>query len=255
MIAALVAAVAIVSAIAAVNQLSGEILPANQIEIITSDGNDDSSLADTRTEVIAAGIIPNSYLIDRTGAKWVKHYATQDKANDRMQWTRTFLSTATDSKVDQLSDNLSIREINFITLSENPDLDLDEVAALQVQYLKLSGSYTVSDKEPIRKYHTYILGQYTLPGTAEEVTTKLDTMTGNLTTFAQDILDTRNTWAQRGIVPLGLDAGSEQYWAAVGALFDCEYEGVKDCTEYRKFLENEAWNADDGEFIPPPGED
>ena len=205
--------------------------------------------------MISAGIIPSSYLIDRTGTKWVERYATQDTANDHIQWVRNFLSTATDSKVDQLSDSLSMREINFITLSENPDTDLDEVTALQVQYLNLFGSYTVSDKKPSRKYHTYILGQYTLPGTAEEVAAKLDTMTGNLTIFAQDILYTHNTWAQRRIVPLGLDVGSEQYWAAVGALFDCEYEGVEDCTEYREFLENEAWNADDGEFIPPLGED
>lgn len=256
MITTIMAAIAITSAVAAVSQLPGDIiLMENRTEVIASDGNDGSSLADTHTKVVAAGTIPDDYLIDRTGDKWVAHYTTPDTANDRMQWTRTFLSTATDGKVDQLSDRLSMREINFVTLSENPDIDLDEVAALQIQHMKLSGSYTTPTEEPVSKYHAYILGQYNLPGTIGEVTAKLDTMTGNLTSFADDILDTRNTWAQRGIIPLGLDADNEHYWAAVGALFDCQHEGIKDCAEYREFLENEAWNDDDGEFIPPPGQE
>ncbi len=102
------------------------------MNIDASDGNDDNTLAETRANTVAAGKIPNDYLIDRIGEKWVEHYETRDIADDRIQWIRTFLSISTDSRVDQLSDRLSMTGINFITLTENPDIDLDEVAALQL---------------------------------------------------------------------------------------------------------------------------
>lgn len=66
-VATLVAIVAFASSIIAVDQLTDDIPTTNHVDVMAGNGNDGNSLADTRTSVLAAGKIPNSYLIDRTG--------------------------------------------------------------------------------------------------------------------------------------------------------------------------------------------
>ncbi|MCE2509281.1 MAG: hypothetical protein J4G04_08360 [Nitrosopumilaceae archaeon] len=211
------------------------------IASIALDVSEDPSIEGIRAGVIHDREIPDSYIINRTGETWVSHYGSQELANERIELTRNTLSSGAESRVGQLSDRMSMREINFVTLTENPEIGLDEVAALQIQYNRLVGIHMAPDDEPLRRYEAYILKTYDVPQTPKEVNDRLVELTGDMAVFTQDIANTRYLWAARGIVPPELDMQDAPYWLAVGDLFDCEYNGEDDCDEERGYLENEGW--------------
>ena len=211
------------------------------IASIALDVNDDPSIEEIRTGVIYDREILDSHIINRTGEIWVSHYGSQELANERVELTRNILSRGAESRVGQLSDRMSMREINFVTLTENPEIDLDEVAALQIQYNRLAGIHETPNEEPLRRYEEYILETYDVPQTPKEVNDRLVELTGDMVVFTQDIANTRYLWAARGIVPPELDMQDAIYWIAVGDLFDCEYNGEDDCGEERDYLESEGW--------------
>lgn len=211
------------------------------IASIALDVNEDLSIEGIRTGAIYDREIPDRYIINRTGEIWVNHYGSQELANEMVESARNIISSGAGSRADQLSDRMSMREINFVTLTENPEIDLDEVAALQIQYNRLAGIHETPNEEPLRRYEEYILETYDVPQTPKGVNGRLVELTGDMVVFTQDIANTRYFWAARGIVPPELDMQDTIYWMAVGDLFDCEYSGKDDCGGERDYLESGGW--------------
>ena len=204
-----------------------------------------------KESVLRDGTIPNDYLIEQISETWKTHHGTEAKARERIAWTTNFLDVESNNTLNGLANELTIREINFITLAEKPGMDLDEVAALGIAKQKLSGTYVVPE-EPVRKYHEYILSHYEIPVTHDAIQSKLAETTGDLVPLADVIVDIRNSWAERGVVPLELDTQDTDYWSAIGHLFDCE-QTEDDCSEEHDYLDNRRWEDPSPEHVDPPG--
>ena len=205
-----------------------------------------------KSREFARRTVPDNYIINQLSDVWIEHHGDRGSAENKIQWLKDFLDIDTDSNVAQLSDRLTRQEVNFITLTENPDVVLDEIAALVIAQEKLAGTYVVPEEMPVRKYHEYVLAEYPASTTITTIQAKLTMLTGDLSPLASAILDIRNTWAQRGVVPLDLDEQDTYWWYAVGSLFDCEYAG-DDCTDEQDYLDNRRWEDAPVEHIDPPG--
>ena len=221
---------------------------------IDDDGDDNLTLSHIRASVLASGEIPSHYLITKRGDTWVEHFGGVAAIQNYERITRDTLATGADTNSKQQATELSLTGMNFYTLAENPGLDLDEVAALQLQTRVLDGTYILPHQEPIRRYHAFLLNHYDLPTTADGVDDRLNDIVGEMASLTSIILDTYEKWALRGVVNPELDQQDTFYWIAITHLFKCEYEGEDDCTSEREYLETERWN-DNVEFIPPPNKE
>ncbi len=203
-------------------------------------GDDGCILRDMRAAAVEANHIPDDRLIAKCGDAWVSHFG-ESSIGEHERIIRNILDTGADDAAKAHATELSLRGINFVTLSENPALDLDEVAALQLSLDGLNGAIKAPAGEPVRRYHAFLMEHYGLPRTAGEVTDRLNRITNGMAPLAPTILETYEQWALRGVVNPVLDQQDTYYWTAVASLARCEYRAADDCADERNTLTNKSW--------------
>lgn len=216
----------------------------------------EGTLAEQRADALESGVIPDYYLISKTGDIWETHMTPAEIAKFERVFIST-LNTGEDTNHKALSTTLSLVGQNFVTLMENPGTHLDEVSALVLQGKKLDGTYVVPTSEPVQKYHSHILEVYAdnLPDTVQGVDDRLTELTGEMAPLAHIALDVHEQWAETGVVSFDQMDEDPYYWWAVLDLFKCEHNEEDDCSTHRDHLENERWLEEDPEFIEPPGQE
>lgn len=226
------------------------IIPENARVAIGGEG----TLEEQRAAALESNKILDTYLITKTGDVWLEHH-TQDEIDKHEQTLVNMLNHGEDTSMRQLTTSLSLVGSNFVTLSEKPDVELDEVAALVLQRSILDGSYVTPTEEPVRKYYEHLLGHYALPTNITGIDQRLTEIAGEMAPLSNTILETYTQWAELGAVYPPLFDEDPRYWWAVTYLFECEYNQEDDCSSERDHLENKRWTEDASEFIPPPGQE
>ncbi|MYB46781.1 MAG: hypothetical protein F4W68_06800 [Cenarchaeum sp. SB0661_bin_35] len=244
------AAISIVGIIQVTSMDTPTIIPSDARAFIGGEG----TLEEQRIAALESNQIPDYYLITKTGDVWLEHH-TQDEIDKHEQVLVNMLNHGEDTDMRQLTTSLSLTGNNFVTLSEKPNVELDEVTALALQYNILSGSYTTPPEEPVRKYYEHLLKHYDLPATIAGVEQRLVEIAGEMAPLHHIILKTHTQWAELGAVYPPLFDEDPHYWWAVTFLFECEYNQEDDCSSERDYLENKRWTEDEPEFIPPPGQE
>lgn len=216
----------------------------------------EGTLAEQRAAALEAGEIPSDYLIKKTGDIWETHMTVDEIAKFERVYV-SMLNTGADTDHKTLTTTLGLTGQNFVTLMENPDTHLDEVAALVLQGKILDGKYVAPTSEPVQKYHTYILDLYAddLPDTIQGVDDRLTELTGEMAPLAYIALDVHEQWAKTGVVSFDLQDEDPHYWWAVLDLYECEYNEEGDCSSEQDHLDNQRWLEEDPVFIEPPGQE
>ena len=226
------------------------IIPQDARAVVGGEG----TLEEQRAAALASNKIPDAYLITKTGDVWLEHH-TQDEIDKHEQVLVKMLNHGEDTNMRQLTTSLSLVGSNFVTLSEKPDVELDEVAALILQRSVLDGSYVTPTEEPVRKYYEHLLKHYALPTNTTAIDQRLTEIAGDVAPLSPIILETYTQWAELGAVRPSLFDEDPHYWWAVTFLFECKYNQEDDCSSELDHLENKRWTEDETEFIPPPGQD
>lgn len=216
----------------------------------------EGTLAEQRAAILESGVIPDYYLISKTGDIWETHMTPDEITKFERVFVST-LNTGEDTNHNTLSTTLSLTGQNLVTLMEKPDTHLDEVSALVLHGKTLDGTYVVPTSEPVQKYHEYILDVYadSLPDTIEGVEASIIELTGEMAPLAHIALDVHEQWAETGVVSFDQMDEDPHYWWAVLDLFKCEHNGEDDCSTHQDHLDNKRWLEEDPEFIEPPGQD
>ena len=171
----------------------------------------------------------------------VQHFG-ESSIEEHESIIRKILDTGADDAAKAQATRLSPRGINFVTLSENPALDLDEVAALQLKLDGPNGALKAPAGEPVRLCRAFLLEHYGTPHAAGEVTDRLNRITNGMAPLAPVILETYEQWAMRGVVNPVLDQQDTYYRTAVASPALCEYRAADDCADERNHLASNPWD-------------
>lgn len=196
---------------------------------------------DMRAAAVEANQMPDDRLITKCGDAWVQHFG-ESSIEEHERIIRNILDTGADDTAKAQATRLSPRGINFVTLSENPALDLDEVAALQLKLDGSNGALKAPAGEPVRLCRAFLLEHYGTPHAAGEVTDRLNRITNGMAPLAPVILETYEQWAMRGVVNPVLYQQDTYYRTAVASPALCEYRAAEDCTDERNHLASNPWD-------------
>ncbi len=181
---------------------------------------DAATLAETRASVITSGAIPDLYLIEPTGAYW---------SPKNMTVIYESLKTWTLSKDEAVPSELFQNKINramfnTLILLEGRADSPHYVTALVVSKERVQGTYGSDTPGYLKKYHDYIIGEYSIPGTASGIDAALRQALGDMLPLADEIASVMNRAASIGGVPTALLEEDMVYWVDVELTTNCKLD-------------------------------
>lgn len=203
--------------------------------------NDNSAIESIREQVLESGIVPDTYLIERTSDHW-----TGDRQD--LNGLKALVGAQSDHESGVIEGRLMIKFTNFATLAETPEAwDPHYVAALVLAQQTISGTYDES-RGHVRIYHDYLRDTYTTPNTLSEIRSELYGIVGEMTPLSMAVYEIESEWAARGSPHFDLLVEDPDHWDAVWSLARCQDKG-SDCTDEERYLNERLWENIDP--IPP----
>ena len=207
----------------------------------THTANDDSAIEDIREQVLKSGIIPDTYLIERTGNYWI---------GDRQDLSglKGLVVAQSDHESGAIEGRLMMKFTNFATLAETPEIwDPHYITALVMTQQTISGTYDES-RGPVRIYHDYLRDTYAAPNTLPEIQSELYDIVGEMAPLSVVIYEIESEWAARGTPHFDLLGQDPDYWDAVWSLARCQ-DKKSNCADEERYLNERLWERPD--TIPP----
>lgn len=217
----------------------GVVLVATSMSILLIDTQasvtDSSTLDSVRTETLASGMVPDTYLIERTGKYW------ESKSSDMrdLSSVRAYLADR-QGYTNVATGKLTAQGVNFATLAESDNYNRHYLAALVIKQQLLSGEYETSNVA-LLKYHNYLASKYNTPDMLQEVQDEIQLVAGKMAPLAHVALELRDKWTLYGIVPISMHEAEPGFWTAVGDVGRCLDRPNADCTYHQSYLEKEGW--------------
>ena len=163
-----------------------------------------ADLEDVRASVITSGVIPDTYLIQPTGTYWNANGGTLIK-NALQQWMDGNNMTIAS---DRFQNSVNRALYNVDILLEGRVDSKHEVTAMLVAKERLQGTY--SETGYLKKYHDYIIGEYSQPSTVTAIETKLNSTLGDMAPLARAIKTVTDKAASIARVPTGLQTSDPE---------------------------------------------
>ena len=184
---------------------------------------DNVTLADVRAGVIASGVIPDTYLIEPTGTYWNANDGILIK-NDFQQWIDGNNNTLASARF-QNSINRALYNVDILLEGR---ANINEVTAMLVAKERLQGTY--SETGYLKKYHDYVIGEYSQPSNTTAIETKLNSVLGNMASLAGAIKTVTDKAASIAAVPDDLWTSDPEYWLSTAMDTYCKLNHGPTCT-------------------------
>ena len=182
---------------------------------------ENSTLANVRASVIATDTIPDTYLIEPTGAYWESKNATII-----YEALEAWLLTKSEAVPSERFQNQVNRALfNTATLLEGRIAGPHHVTALVVAKERALGTYDAGMAGYLKKYHDYVVGKYDIPNTAGGIDAALNRALGDMAPLANEIVSVTNRAASIGGVPNELLESDIEYWVDVELSTYCGLDG------------------------------
>ena len=186
----------------------------------TAYATNSTGLDNIRTSVIAAGSIPDTYLIKPSGTYWDARNMTA--VYERLEaWT-----LAKDESIpsERFQSEVNRALFNTAILLEGR-IDIHHVTALAIAMERALGTYDVNTVGYLKKYHDYIIDTFDIPNTASSINATLHQKLGDMAPLTDEIVSITHRAASIAGVPNKLLESDIEYWVDIELATYCRLNG------------------------------
>ena len=177
-------------------------------------------LGNIRTSVIAAGSIPDTYLIKPSGTYWDARNMTA--VYERLEaWT-----LAKDESIpsERFQNEVNRALFNTAILLEGR-IDIHHVTALAIAGERVLGTYDNNTAQYLKKYHDYIIDTFDMPNTASSINATLHQKLGDMAPLTDEIVSITHRAASIAGIPNKLLESDIEYWVDIELATYCRLNG------------------------------
>ncbi len=179
-----------------------------------------TELDNIRTSVIAAGSIPDTYLIKPSGTYWDARNMTA--VYERLEaWT-----LAKDESIpsERFQNEVNRELFNTAILLEGR-IDIHHVTALAIARELALGTYDNNTAQYLKKYHDYIIDTFDIPNTASGINATLHQKLGDMAPLTDEIVSITHRAASIAGIPNKLLESDIEYWVDIELATYCRLNG------------------------------
>ncbi len=186
----------------------------------TAYATNSTELDNMRTSVIAAGSIPDTYLIKPSGTYWDARNMTA--VYERLEaWT-----LAKDESIpsERFQNEVNRELFNTAILLEGR-IDIHHVTALAIARERALGTYDNNTAQYLKKYHDYIIDTFDMPNTASGINATLHQKLGDMAPLTDEIVSITHRAASIAGIPNKLLESDIEYWVDIELATYCRLNG------------------------------